>query len=54
MLTVIGLITLNETPAIDVDHLTPRTVFAAQHIIATYSLAKRMADFHRPGLLRII
>lgn len=51
--TVIGFIALNETPAVDIDHLTAGAVLTAQHVIATDSLAKTMADFRRPGLLLV-
>ena len=53
ILTVIGLIALNETPAVDIDHLTAGAVLTAQHVVATDSLAKCVTDFRRPGLLLV-
>jgi hypothetical protein len=54
ILTIIGVIALNETPAVDINHLTLSAVVTAQHVIAADSLAKCVADFCRPGLLLVI
>ena len=52
-LTVIGLIALDETPAVDIDHLTLGAIIAAQHVIATDPLAKCVTDFCGPRFLLI-
>ena len=52
--TVIGLVPFNETPAIDIDHLTPSAILTAKHIIAANPLPKRITDLPSPGHLLII
>lgn len=51
--TIIGFISLNETPAVDINHLTPGAVIAAKHVKATNSLTECVTDFGSPGLLLV-
>lgn len=53
LLTVIGLVALDETPSIDVDYHAGFTALASQHIEATDVLTECLADLGCIGFLAI-
>ena len=47
--TVIGLVALDEAPAVDINDLAFHSSGAPQHIKSTNRLSETFADFSRPG-----
>ncbi len=52
-LTVVGVVALDEAPAVDVYDLTPLAAFAAEHVKAADHLPKAVANACGPRLLLV-
>ena len=51
MLTIVGIVSLDKTPAIDVDDLTSAPSVAAKHVKAADHLPEPVTNATRPGFL---